>query len=487
MQAHDRLGHRGRHARLHHGRDALGAARRRRGAPLDGLGQTPQALLELAVNRRVPGRELFAVREQVLPAQVDGVASEAVGRDVHHRLHAPDELRHAEPAEGAARRGVGVDGVAVQLHVRDAVGPGRGVRPLLDHARRDVGIGADVVVGLAGERGHAPVAVEGEGEPHAGAAPAHGPEGILHRREQPHRPAGHSREGGSQRLELRVGLAAEAAAQQRHGDSDAAGVQRKHCRQLRADRERVLRRRPHGEAALVVPVGQRAVRLHGVVLDAGEPVGVLEHEVGAGERLPHVAAGVVELVADVGPGLRPQRGEVREVPGQRLTGVHQGGAGRQRLLQRRHRRQLLVLHLDEVQRLRRRRLVHRGNRHHRLALVADDLAGQEGPVAQGGPVERVAEREVGGGQDGIHARHLARRAHVHAEQARVRIRRAQQARVRHARQLHVAEIPRAARDLLERVRTAHGLANDPEAARGAGHDDAAFGVAHARMASRIFR
>ena len=41
-------------------------------------------------------RELLAVGEKVLSAQVDGIAPEAIGGRVHQRLERPRELRHAE-------------------------------------------------------------------------------------------------------------------------------------------------------------------------------------------------------------------------------------------------------------------------------------------------------------------------------------------------------------------------------------------------------
>ena len=76
-----------------------------------------QALLELAVDRRVAGREFLAVGEEVLAAQLDGIAIEAPRRVVEQRLEGPGELGHAEAPEGAARRRVRVDGPARQRDV----------------------------------------------------------------------------------------------------------------------------------------------------------------------------------------------------------------------------------------------------------------------------------------------------------------------------------------------------------------------------------
>ena len=56
--------------------------------PADRLRGARQALLELAVDRRLARRELLAVGEQVLPAQLDGIEVEAPGRVVEQGLEA---------------------------------------------------------------------------------------------------------------------------------------------------------------------------------------------------------------------------------------------------------------------------------------------------------------------------------------------------------------------------------------------------------------
>src|SRR5262249_9106499 len=94
-------------------------------------------------------------------------------------LKGPRELRHAESAEGAARRGVRVHGLAAERDVRYAVRPRRRVRALLDDARTDIRIGADVEVTFAGRGEEQAIAPEPEADRHARVAAAHGAERFL--------------------------------------------------------------------------------------------------------------------------------------------------------------------------------------------------------------------------------------------------------------------------------------------------------------------
>jgi hypothetical protein len=223
------------------------------------------------------------------------------------------------------------------------------------------------------------------------------------------------------------------------------------------------------------------------VLDARERVRVLQREGSARERRLHVAALVVELVADVGARLRLQRGQIREVARERLARVHERRAGRERRLEGGHGRDLLVLHLDEVEGFHRRRLVDGGHRHHRLALVAHDVGGEQRPIAQGGAVGGVAPGEVRRREHGVDAAQRAGALDtVDAHDPGGREGRAQQPRVRHAGHLQIAQVARAPRDLLERIGPSHRSTDDREAAPRA-HRVSAAGVAQERMASRILR
>ena len=416
-----------------------------------------EALLELAVDRRVSRRELLAVREQVLPAQLDGVDTEALGGDVEERFHRPRELRHAEAPEGAAGRGVRVDSIAVQHEIRHAIRSRRRVHALLHDAGPDVGVGADVEVGET-VRGHEPaVAPEAEPEPYARIAAPDDAERLLHGGGHAHGPARDPRQHRRDRLELRVGLAAEAAPERRHHDADPAERQVEHLRELDPHRVGVLRPCPHGQRPVLVPVGERGMGLHRAVLHLREDVLVLDHEIGGGEGRRGGAALVVELVADVRPGDGPERGQIGEVSGGRRRRVDQRRAGAERLLERGHGGQLLVLDLDRVHGVQRSRLVDGDHGGNGLALVAGDTGGKDRPVPERGTEVGIAPVKVRRRHHAVHAGERAGARDVDGHHARVRIGRAQELCVRHARQLEVGDVARLARDLAERVEPRHGL------------------------------
>ena len=134
-------------------------------------------------------------------------------------------------------------------------------------------------------------------------------------------------------LDLRVGLAAEAAAEQRHDDADPVERHAEHRGELDPHRVRILRGGPDGEPALLVPRGERAVGLHGIVLHARKGIAVLDDEVGLGEGAGAAPALEVELMADIGArDAACRRREIGEVAGQGLARVDERRAGRQRLL-----------------------------------------------------------------------------------------------------------------------------------------------------------
>ena len=465
VQADDRLGHAGADRGLEHRGEAAPAIGGAGERPADRLGRAAQALLELAVDGRVAGGERLAVAEEVVAPEVDGIAAEPVGGDVEERLERPRELRHAEAAKRAARRGVRVDGGTAEIDVRHAIGAGRRVGRLLDDARPDVGVGPDVVLRVAVHGGERAVATEADAHGDPGATAAHRLKRLRGRGRQPHGTAGRVRQRGGQRFQLRVGLAAEPAAEVRDDDADARQRDVEHLGQLDADRVGILGRRPHGEAAGLVPGGDRRVRLHRVVLDRRKAERVPDDEVGRRQRRGGVAAREVELVTDVRARPGPERREIGEVAGQRLARVDERRAGRQRILERQRRRQRLVVDVDQLERGGRRRLVDGGDRGHRLALVTRDVDGQDRTVAKRRAEVRIAPGEVGAGQHGHHAGQRAGPSGLHAREAGVSVRRAKHPGVSHARQHEIRHVPRAAGDLLDRVDAREGPADDPERTR----------------------
>ena len=127
--------------------------------------------------------------------------------------------------------------------------------------------------------------------------------------------------------------------------------------------------------------------------------------------------------------------------------VHRGRARRERL----RRRQRLVLHLEQLARVLRRVAAVRHHRGHRLAHEAGAVARERGEVvaAQLGVRRHHRHRapgraEIGEGHHVDHARMRAGPGRVHARDARVRVRAAQEHRVEQAGQRdvgHVAPAP----------------------------------------------
>ena len=219
-----------------------------------------ETFLELAVDGGVAGEKLLTVTEEVLAAKIHRVPVQRARGLVDQRLEGPGKLGHAEAAEGAARRGVGVDGGGVEGDVRHAVRAGRRVGALLDDAGADVGVGPHVKVGVTLRRPQGPVAPQAHADARPCIAAAHRAEGLLRtgRGVPDARPCGTARPRSAR---VRVRLAAEAPAERRHDDADAAERQAKHPRRLDADGVGILRGRPHGEVppSRPRPPGRRAV------------------------------------------------------------------------------------------------------------------------------------------------------------------------------------------------------------------------------------
>ena len=273
--------------------------------------------------------------------------------------------------------------------------------------------------------------------------------------------------GPRHQRELRIERVAGAvvAADLARNDADGAARHAQRFRQVvldalaaaRAGIERVM-------IALRVVHGERRARLQ---RDAGDPVHAglePDHVGGAGER--GVGGGRIAAVgvdAHVGAGLLPDE---RRAGGRRL-----GGAD--------HDRQRLVLHPHRLGAVAggRRRL---GDDHgHRLAHEPHAVGGQR--RVRGDEVLRaVAVRElrlvrvgrngavrnrlepvggrVGPGEHGKHARRLERGGGVDADDARVGVRRADEARVRLPRRVEVVAVPAAADDQPRVFYAAHGFA-----------------------------
>ena len=357
-------------------------------------------------------------------ARLDGVAvpdlprrdAHLVGEKVDEALERELALAHAEAAERAGGRVVGVPAKAANVRVLVAV-RAHGVRAgaLEDRAaQRRVGSGVEVDLAVQAHEGAVLVAAEGEGALHVVALGVE-VDGLLAR--EAHLDGAVHRERGErgQVLHGDVLLAAKAAAHE-HGLHDhllGRGVPAEHVGDLLAGVVGALVGRAHLDAALVRE-GDGALGLEERVLGERRLEGARHLVRGARERRGRVAADHVALLADVVLGRDPvAEGEIGLVEDGRTL-----GAG---LLYGADGLEDLVLHLDGLL-----CLLERGRvlGHHER----DGVAHAVGDVALGGHdvpvVEQVSDRvhgHVGGREHGQDARHGAGLLGVDLDHAGARV------------------------------------------------------------------
>ncbi len=259
-----------------------------------------------------------------------------------------------------------------------------------------------------------------------GRRPVADAQGVVAPRQQhfdrPARLAGQP--GRRDRVLARGQLAAEAAAHVVLDDRDVGGRDLEGPGQAVADAVDGLGRVVDDEV-VALPRGHAAVRLGRIVdLEAG-PVGLLDDDVGLGEALLDVAAGVLVELLDVGLA-------VPDLRGVRIAGLFPVDDGRERL----------VLDLDQGQGLFGRALVDRGHGRDLLSGVADLAVGQ---------LQRGQDPGQGQGRGEIDRNDLGRRP-----------RRAQDLADEHALQLDVVGELGPAGDDLAAVDARRRLADEPE-------------------------
>ena len=355
---------------------------------------------------------------------------------VHLELADPLQVRRAEGAVGAGRRGVRVDAGGVDAVRLPAVRAGCGVAGGGGDARSVVGVRTRVepALDLAAEQ----PALGAHRRPHAAAHP------VAARRHHrlgdavldPHRPPRLARERDGDRLHLRVRLRAEAAAEVGDDDADVGDRHLEQRGDLGAHEERVLAGRPERDL-VALDLGDDRVRLHRVLVDGGERVLAFDHVLGVGEDRLDLAAVDAVAVADVAFGRLQLAEAVEETRPQRPV-VELRRVLRQRLLDGADDGELLVLDVDALQGRQRGRLVLGGDRGDGLAGEADAVDRDDRPVSDGVAPVGVDIAEVGGGEDADDACHALGLGRVDGDDPRVSDRRAQHLPVRHARHDDVA-------------------------------------------------
>ena len=242
---------------------------------------------------------------------------------------------------------------------------------------------------------------------------------------------------------------------------------------------------------VAVDLGHDAVRLHGVLVDAGEDVVVLDDDVRGCERGVQVTAVDRVAVADVAVtfGQRPQAVEVTRSQG---LVVDERRAGRQRFLDRAHDRQLVVFHDDRAGGGLGRGLVSRGHGGNRLTCETDPVDGDDRAILDGVAVIRVDVQDVCPRQDRDDARHGIGGRGVDRDDPGMREWTPQYLSVEHPGDHQIAHVPRVATQLLRGIGTGHRSAHLGCAARssdawGDRRHQASRSEASSPTASRIAR
>ena len=124
---------------------------------------------------------------------------------------------------------------------------------------------------------------------------------FFAREHHPHRPAGFLRQRHGNRLDLRIDLAAVAAAEIRHDHAHFRDRNFENIGQLRAHDERILRRRPDRDPSAGLDRSDAGVGFEKTMLRRRQREGVFENMIRFGEAFVDVAAIESEMRAQVGP------------------------------------------------------------------------------------------------------------------------------------------------------------------------------------------
>ena len=327
---------------------------------------------------------------------------------------------------------------------------------LLAHPRTDVGVGAAIPVRLDGARSHAPVAAHSGLHSYRRAVLRNRVELLVHRQRNPNRLAKEQRAHGDHRFELDVQLGAQPAAEVRRSDADAVLGPAEQTADLAAHERRTLGSGVDRQATGSLRLRQRDDRLERRVHHLSGAKGVLEHVVGTGKRLFHVAAAHVRVERDVRAASSRQVLQIRERPGRLEHVVNNGRPGTGCCYLVEHRLERLVFDGDQVSRLFGCvRIVGDGDRH-RLADVPDFAECQDRLIVKGGSVIRMRNelQDVFGCDHRVHAFDFQRSRCIDADDAPVRYGAAVNPPVQHPGEAQVVDVFDRPVDLGQRFRAA---------------------------------
>ncbi len=382
----------------------------------------------------------------------DLIHAELVGELVHQAFERKARLRRAVAAELAAGQRGRVDQPPGRVQSIGAIQHSQRLQRGTHHRHAAVIVGAIVDIELGLDRAQAAVLVgverhlDREGVPALGRGKL-----LLARKDQPHRPLRRARQGACNHLVLTyLGFGTEAATDADLVADDLIAPQVERQRYFENDVVRRLGRAPEVKFLFgFVPVRQRAVGFHaGMSLAREGELAPYRHRGGATAGL------IVTPVADrLAREIDLVRRTLMQPRGARLQG---GGNGDRRCNH-------LVVDADRAQCSFRYLRGLGGHCGHFLAHEAHDGFGHR--CAIGGTFMYIAfaRRQVGGGDDSMHARQPARRRRVDAENSRVTMRRTENGAVKNALQRDIGHVgklsaraqlpvdaPDAAADLLHR-------------------------------------
>ena len=406
------------------------------------------------------GEHLRPLLGRVLEPQLQRVHADLLRQHVEHALDRVGAHRRARRPIGRDLRTVAHHVVADRVRVRDVVGRERAhARAHERRARECAGLQLEQPVG----RRDRAVALDADLHGHRRARGRAGrAENVLAAHHQLDRSTGFLRQHHADRLDIDHGLAAERAADLGRIDAQIAELHAEQLRRIGTHDEMPLARAPQLGLSVGVEAGDAPLRLdiglvHGRGLERH-----LDDLVRGRKARREVAQLVLDALGDVGR-LRRRLDAAGDqvVEQQRRVRRHRG-------VDVDHVRQHLVVDRDQRQRLVGDRLAGGRDGHDRMALVEHLLARHD--VARHVPeilrdafrpdILELLLREVRRGDHCLHARQRRRLGDVDRADARMGVRRAQDAAGQHARHGEIRPVQRAPRHLRHAVRP-HRPGSDP--------------------------